>query len=37
MIGATRLGSSSLKMIRESEAPIERADSMNSFSRSEST
>ncbi len=37
MIGAVRLGSSSRKMIRELEAPIEREASMNSFSRSDST
>ena len=36
MIGATRFGRISRKMIRGSEAPIERAASTNSFSRSES-
>ena len=36
MIGATRLGRISRKMMRRSEAPSERAASMNSFSRSDS-
>ena len=36
MIGAVRFGSSSRKMIRVFEAPIERDASTNSFSRSES-
>ena len=36
MIGAVRLGSSSRKMIRVFDAPIERDASTNSFSRSDS-
>ena len=37
MIGAGRLGSSSLTMIRGLDAPSERDASTNSFSRSDST
>jgi hypothetical protein len=37
MIGAARFGSSSRKTIRVFEAPVARAASTNSFSRSEST
>ena len=37
MIGATRCGSRCERMIRQSLAPIIRAASTNSFSRSEST
>ena len=37
MIGATRLGRISLKMIRASEAPTDLAASTNSFSRRDST
>ncbi len=37
MIGATRCGSRCERMIRQSLAPVMRAASMNSFSRSDST
>ena len=37
MIGATRCGSRCERMMRQSLAPVMRAASMNSFSRSEST
>ena len=37
MIGATRLGRISRKMMRRFDAPSERAASTNSFSRSDST